>query len=352
MNPSKSKSDSKSQSREGKKRKLEPVHTPGNMSRYFATTKRTEEKKMGKESPSPVKKALLEEREPRALQQTPSVPKQLGSSPRVNKWLRLKGDLTPQRSPVSVVSNGIPVPISSLTLNGKVVPCISGRIVNKAPLRQTKTGKVFSFVLTDESGTVGVCAFDETATKFESAIKINHCILIENFKVGQVNLKFATTDNPLEVRLQMDTVIKDVVKKTKRFPGISFDFSKINDILTMEKGSVVDVIGIIHEEGEVEEKTSSSTGVEYKKQRLYITDDSEVECDEYVTKPDGTLVHITAVNAEVIIRLLMYIVCYVFYMCESTHVPSTNSSFLYCSIFRLELICGTVEWKSIRSTNP
>lgn len=142
------------------------------LNEYFTTTKTANPKRGKKRHMEPTKidsPPAPKEPESSCSSFVPKPQAELGF------WDRLRGkvQVVNQGSKVPVKSNGVPVDIGSMSVTKPATPCVAGRVTNKVPIRDSGESQVFSFVLTDTTGSINVKAFNEMATVICAEIEVS-----------------------------------------------------------------------------------------------------------------------------------------------------------------------------------
>lgn len=168
-------------------------------------------------------------------------------------------------------------PISSLSpYQNKWV--IKARVVVKSPLRTWSNakgeGKLFSMDVMDETGEIRVTAFREQCDKFFDLIEVDKVYFISKCQLKPANKKFSTLNNDYEMTMTNETVIQLCEEDNNTIPVMRYDLVPIIKVSTMEDKSIVDVIGICKDVGELQVFTARSNNREMKKRDLTLVDAS------------------------------------------------------------------------------
>ncbi|XP_059611665.1 replication protein A 70 kDa DNA-binding subunit [Phlebotomus argentipes] len=208
-----------------------------------------------------------------AMGATSSTPASSGrpqNSPRVSVQRGNAGDSGDLRN--SAVN-----PICSLTpyVNKWV---IKARVVQKASIRTWKNdrgeGKLFSFEVVDESGEIRATAFREQVDKFYDMLQVDKVYLISRCTMKPADKRFNTTKNDYELTLNSDTVIQECPDDMNT-PKVQYNFVPISQIVNLEANSMIDVIGVCSNAGEMVQFTARSSGRELRKRDLTLVDQSK-----------------------------------------------------------------------------
>ena len=156
---------------------------------------------------------------------------------------------------------------------------IKGRCSFKGELRQFERrnrnakGTLFSFQLTDNTGSIDVTAFNEVAQTFFERIRVDHVYLVSNGHLRVAHPKFNRSTSFYEMHLNENSVVREVVDDgsvVRPHPK----FVKIRDLLRTRSNSLVDVLGVVEEVSEVDQVFLRSSGQEIMKRTVTILDDS------------------------------------------------------------------------------
>jgi replication factor A1 len=154
---------------------------------------------------------------------------------------------------------------------------IRGRVVQKGELRTYSNakgeGKLFSFEIADETGTMRVTAFREKAIEAHQRIELNGIYSIAGASLKPANAQFNHTGHSFEMILDQNSVITQL-PDDNMLQRVSFDFVKIRDLADVPVGKLVDLIGVAVETGEVREINSRTTGMPIPKRDIKLIDDT------------------------------------------------------------------------------
>ena len=121
--------------------------------------------------------------------------------------------------------------------------------------KQDKAGKIFSFIMQDESAEIKVNAWNEDADKYSNYIQIGSVYEVRNLKVVVANRNFNYTDMPVELTITQTSEIKKSQETHVTTPAI--EYTHIKDIKNINDGTQINVIGICEKIGEIEDVNSS-----------------------------------------------------------------------------------------------
>ncbi|VDN97194.1 unnamed protein product [Rodentolepis nana] len=156
---------------------------------------------------------------------------------------------------------------------------IRARVTQKGSIRtwnkNGREGKLFSFTLLDSTGEIRATAFNAEVDRFFDLIEVNKVFYISKASLKPANRQFNNTDNDYEMNINADTQIvpcddgEDI-----SVPGFSFKFVKIGKLDDCKAGDFVDIVGIVHEAGDLTTITMKTSNRDVQKRELGIVDDS------------------------------------------------------------------------------
>ncbi|XP_059070761.1 replication protein A 70 kDa DNA-binding subunit A-like [Cryptomeria japonica] len=132
---------------------------------------------------------------------------------------------------------------------------IKGRITNKRKMHQYNTpkcnGQVFSFNIIDEEGCeIRITSFEEIAELYYHRVEKGASYIISKGTVKDANTVYNKLNSHLEIILTETSVLKryapNVVETEKKTR-----FTPINEVLTTTNNTLVDVIGVVVNVGEI-----------------------------------------------------------------------------------------------------
>ncbi|CAH8286590.1 unnamed protein product, partial [Schistosoma turkestanicum] len=156
---------------------------------------------------------------------------------------------------------------------------IRARVSQKSAIRtwskQGRDGKLFNFTLVDESGEIRVTAFNAEVDKFYDTIEVNKVYYVSRANLKAANKQFNTTNNDYEMTLHSDSqVLPCEDADTTSLPETHFNFIPIGKLDTQSPGCFVDIVGVVHECGEVQTITAKASQRELRKRELGLVDSS------------------------------------------------------------------------------
>ncbi|XP_054163741.1 replication protein A 70 kDa DNA-binding subunit-like [Oppia nitens] len=150
------------------------------------------------------------------------------------------------------------------------------RISSKTPIRKYKgkdgrDGKLFSFDATDDSSEIRITAFNVECDKYYDMIEKDLIYLIYRGNVKSANKKFSNLKSDYEITLNSDSVIEVCEELFDTIP-LRFNFIPIGQLVTLNIGASVDIIGIIRSIDDIQTITSKKNTKEYKKRDVCLVD--------------------------------------------------------------------------------
>uniref|UniRef100_A0A8L0DLQ8 Replication protein A subunit n=1 Tax=Oncorhynchus mykiss TaxID=8022 RepID=A0A8L0DLQ8_ONCMY len=135
-----------------------------------------------------------------------------------------------------------------------------------------REGKLFSFEIVDESGEIGVTAFDKEVDKFFSLLETGKVYYISRGKLKEANKKYNTLKNNYEMTLLSETSIVPC-EDDQDLPMVECDFILIAQLKHMEKDNIIDVIGVCRSVDDLSSFTAKTGRQEYKRD-IHLVDTS------------------------------------------------------------------------------
>ncbi|KAH7325979.1 replication factor-a protein 1 [Stachybotrys elegans] len=155
---------------------------------------------------------------------------------------------------------------------------IKARVTYKSDIKTwhkpTGEGKLFSVNFLDESGEIRATGFNDQCDAFYDLLQEGSVYYVSTpCKVSPAKKQFSNLSNDYELTFQQGTVIEKAEDQTN-VPQVRFNFCSLEELQNIEKDSVVDVIGVLKEMGEVNEFASKKDGRPFQKRDLTIVDDT------------------------------------------------------------------------------
>ncbi|CAO3636360.1 unnamed protein product [Mucor hiemalis] len=154
---------------------------------------------------------------------------------------------------------------------------IKARITQKSPIKKWHNakgdGQLFSVNLLDQTGEIKATAFNDQVDRLYNIFEEGKVYYISKARVTMAKKQFSTLNNEYELGLEHGTEI-EACGSESAIPQMSYDFVKIADLDKHEKGSNVDILGVVTEDQGVSEIITKATGRPTKKREITIVDDS------------------------------------------------------------------------------
>ncbi|VVC40621.1 Nucleic acid-binding, OB-fold,Replication factor-A protein 1, N-terminal,Replication factor A, C- [Cinara cedri] len=156
---------------------------------------------------------------------------------------------------------------------------IRARVVCKTPIRtwsnQRGDGKLFSMDLVDESSEIRATAFNNECDKFFDMIEVNKVYFITRGAIKTANKKFTNLDNDYELTFSSETQIFPCHDfDDSQMPAMKFNFTQLSQVKDMDVDSIVDIIGVCQNAGDVTNLVSKTTRKELQKRDVTLVDQS------------------------------------------------------------------------------
>ncbi|PAA58299.1 hypothetical protein BOX15_Mlig021815g1, partial [Macrostomum lignano] len=162
-------------------------------------------------------------------------------------------------------------PISSLNpYQNKWTVC--GRVTQKSQVRTWSNsrgeGKLFSFVLTDDSSEIRVTAFRDEVDKYFDLVELGRAMYISRGQLKAANKQFNNTQNEYEMVLSSESQLQQCDDAdAAAVPEMKFNFVPIAQLF-------VDVCGVVHETHDVQTIVGKTSNREIAKRDLTLVDSS------------------------------------------------------------------------------
>lgn len=154
---------------------------------------------------------------------------------------------------------------------------IKARVTNKSDIKhwhnQKGEGKLFSCIFMDESGEIRATAFNDQVDMLYDVLQEGQVYFISKCRVNIAKKQFSNVQNEYELTFERDTEIEKCPDQSA-VPQVKFNFVSLKDLDSVEKDSIIDVIGILNEIHESVEITSRTTQKLYSKRDVFLVDNS------------------------------------------------------------------------------
>ncbi|XP_045135026.1 replication protein A 70 kDa DNA-binding subunit-like [Portunus trituberculatus] len=171
-------------------------------------------------------------------------------------------------------SGGNVHPIESLTpYQNRWTVC--ARVTNKSAIRTWSNsrgeGKLFSMDLLDETGEIRATAFNNEVDKFYDMIEIDKVYFISSATLKTANKQYSNLNNDYEMSFNRTTEVTPCHEETA-IPTMQFNFTSLDQLESLTKDTILDVIGVCKETYDLSHVVMKSTGKELTKRDIQIVD--------------------------------------------------------------------------------
>lgn len=135
-------------------------------------------------------------------------------------------------------------------------------------------GKLFSVNLLDDTGEIRGTAFNDVADRLYEVFQEGMVYYITTCKVTHAKKQFSNLTNDYELQFERDTEVEKAEDQANA-PQVRYNFTKIGDLESVEKDTVVDALGVLKEVGEVQTITSKNSNKNFEKRDLTIADETQ-----------------------------------------------------------------------------
>lgn len=176
---------------------------------------------------------------------------------------------------------------------------IRGRCTYKSDIRSFQSsrgpGKVISFELTDESGSIRVTGFTSHADQVAETVHLNRIYSVTRASLKPANEKYNRSTSSFEMTLDVKSHLEEI-QDDGSFLKIKYDFTKIANLESIDVKGTCDVLGVVTEVGPLSEIIIRSTGDPCTKRSVTICDDSNAsveltlwrtQAETFLTEPDA-----------------------------------------------------------------
>lgn len=135
-------------------------------------------------------------------------------------------------------------------------------------------GKLFSVNFLDESGEIRATGFNDAVDQwYDVLVEGNTYYVSAPCRVQLAKKQFSNVNNDYELTFEKDTQIEKA-EDDAGVPQVSYNFTTLADLQTVEKDTTIDCIGVLSEVGEVNEIVSKTTSKPYNKRELTLIDNT------------------------------------------------------------------------------
>ncbi|KAE8348590.1 hypothetical protein BDV28DRAFT_143147 [Aspergillus coremiiformis] len=155
---------------------------------------------------------------------------------------------------------------------------IKARCTNKSIIRtwhnRNGDGKLFSVNLLDDSGEIRATGFNDQCDMLYDIFQEGSVYYISSpCSVKIAKKQFTNLNNDYELTFERDTIVEKAEDQTD-VPQIRFSFTAIGDLISVEKDTTIDVIGVLKDAGEVSQIMSKTNNKPYSKRELTLVDNT------------------------------------------------------------------------------
>lgn len=154
---------------------------------------------------------------------------------------------------------------------------IRARVTQKSGIRTWSNsrgeGKLFSVTLTDDSAEIRATGFNDAVDKFYELLEVNKVYYFSKATLKTANKQYTTVQNDYEMTFNPDTIIEPCDDDSS-LPTMNFNFVKINELESKAPTSLIDVIGVVKNCGDVTTIIGKQSQKEITKRDLQIVDQS------------------------------------------------------------------------------
>ncbi|KAK4058715.1 Replication factor A protein 1 [Microbotryomycetes sp. JL221] len=154
---------------------------------------------------------------------------------------------------------------------------IKARVTQKSDIRHWSNargdGKLFSVNLLDESGEIRATGFNEAVDNLYNVLEEGKVFYISKARVNIAKKQFSNLSNEYEITFEKDTDVQ-LCEDQDAAPQIKFEPVEIGQLIEKDKDSMVDILGIVTDNGELGEIVTKQTNRQLKKRELTVVDRS------------------------------------------------------------------------------
>ena len=142
------------------------------------------------------------------------------------------------------------------------------RIISKSEIKRfnkNRTGMLFTFIVKDEEGsTMQIVCFDKIVDKFYSLIKEDNVYEIKGGNIKINDKQYNTTNSDYKIILNEDSLINEIEDNNK-IKKENMNFLSTDDILSLPVNSLVNVLCIVIDKGEIIAKNTRNGPIDMKR---------------------------------------------------------------------------------------
>ncbi|KAJ2650113.1 Replication factor A protein 1 [Coemansia sp. RSA 1250] len=156
---------------------------------------------------------------------------------------------------------------------------IRARVTQKSAIKSwnkpNSQGRLFSVNLLDDSGEIRATAFTQQVDRLFPMLEAGKVYYISNAQVKMARTQFSTLNNQYELTFDDSTVVEQCVETTG-VPQEQFNFIPLANLMNHEKNSIIDVLCVVRDIGDLTEITPRNGPADRKmiKRELTVVDRS------------------------------------------------------------------------------
>ncbi|KAG2205081.1 hypothetical protein INT47_002175 [Mucor saturninus] len=154
---------------------------------------------------------------------------------------------------------------------------IKARVTQKSPIRKWHNargdGQLFSVNFLDQTGEIKATAFNDQVDRLYNMFEEGKVYYISKARVTMAKKQFSTLNNEYELGLEHGTEI-EACGSESAIPQMNYDFVKVSDLEKYEKGTNIDIVGVVTEDLGLSEIVNKISGKPTNKRELTIVDES------------------------------------------------------------------------------
>ncbi|CAG08885.1 unnamed protein product, partial [Tetraodon nigroviridis] len=186
---------------------------------------------------------------------------------------------SPSKVSPKKASSSSPGPSTNLISIAQLNPYLSkwtirARVMNKASIRNWSNsrgeGKLFSFVVVDESGEIKITVFNNEVDKFFPLVEQGKVYYISKATLKVANKQYNTLNHDYEMTLHAHSSIVPCADG-QDIPAAQCDFVPIAELENRDKDAIIDVIGVCKTVEDVS-RITTRTSREVSKRTLHLID--------------------------------------------------------------------------------
>lgn len=155
---------------------------------------------------------------------------------------------------------------------------IKARVTSKGEIKTwhkaSSEGKLFSVTFLDDTGEIRATGFNDAVDTWYEYLQEGSVYYVSNpCRVQMAKKQFSNVNHDYELTFESGTQIEKA-EDAEGVPKITFNFTTLADLQSVEKDMTVDVIGVLQDVGETQEIVSKTTSKPYSKRELTLVDNT------------------------------------------------------------------------------